>query len=264
MDALDDPACCIYDRFWGEPLPYDHAYSPVRRSGVHTSGKEWICSDIPTVGSLHAQIPTVHTLSAQFLPVLSYTFSRLLVLGVQLSVRTPVPLELFENLPVPKALATLAIPTIVSQLITMIYNLSDTYFIGKTNNPYQIAAASLAYVLVFVMNALSNLFGVGGGSLISRLLGGQKTKEAKCVCAFSFYGAITISFLYSLGCYVFMDPLLRLLGASDSTIGFSTSYAFWVVVVGGIPSTLSMTMAQMLRSEGYARRASFGLGMGGI
>lgn len=172
--------------------------------------------------------------------------------------------ELFETLPVPRALATLAIPTIISQLITMIYNLSDTYFIGKTNNPYQIAAASLAYVLVFVMTALSNLFGVGGGSLISRLLGQQKTEEAKCVCAFSFYGAIVISFLYSLGCYVWMDPLLRLLGASDSTMGFSASYTIWVVVVGGIPSTLSMTMAHLLRSEGYARKASFGLGMGGV
>ena len=90
MDALDDPACCIYDRFFRESLPHDHAYSPGRHSGVHTNGKEWTCSDIPTVGSLHAQIPTVHTLSVLFLPVLSYTFSRLLVLGVQLSVRTPV------------------------------------------------------------------------------------------------------------------------------------------------------------------------------
>lgn len=172
--------------------------------------------------------------------------------------------ELFERVSVPKALATLAVPTIVSQLITMIYNLSDTYFIGKTDNPYQIAAASLAYVLVFVMTALSNLFGVGGGSLISRLLGGQKEEDAKNVCAFSFYGAIVISLLYSLACLAFMDPLLRLLGASDTTIGYSASYAFWVVVIGGIPSTLSMTMAHLLRSEGYAKKASFGLGMGGI
>ncbi|MDR3766396.1 MAG: MATE family efflux transporter [Butyricicoccus sp.] len=171
---------------------------------------------------------------------------------------------LFEQMPVPKALATLAVPTIVSQLITMIYNLSDTYFIGKTNNPYQIAAASLAYVLVFVMTALSNLFGVGGGSLISRLLGRQKTEEAKRVCAFSFYGAIVIACAYSVSCYLFMDPLLRVLGASDATIGYAASYTIWVVVVGGIPSTLSMTMAQLLRSEGYAQKASFGLGMGGI
>ena len=90
MDAMDDPACCIYDRFFRESLPDDHAYSPDRHSGVHTNGKELICSDIPTVESLHAQIPTVHTLSVLFLPVLSYPFSRLLVLGVQLSVRTPV------------------------------------------------------------------------------------------------------------------------------------------------------------------------------
>ena len=66
MDALDDPACCIYDRFFRESLPHDHAYSPDRHFGVHTNGKEWSCSDIPTVGPLHAQIPTVHTLSALF------------------------------------------------------------------------------------------------------------------------------------------------------------------------------------------------------
>lgn len=172
--------------------------------------------------------------------------------------------ELFEKTPVHRALATLAVPTIVSQLITMIYNLADTYFIGKTNNPYQIAAASLTYVLVFVMTSLSNLFGVGGGSLISRLLGSQKPEEAKSVCSFSFYGAIFVSLIYSICCAVFMDPLLRLLGASDATIGFSRSYAVWVVVVGGIPSTLSMTMAQLLRSEGHAKKASLGLGMGGI
>ena len=79
--------------------------------------------------------------------------------------------ELFESLSVPRALATLAIPTIISQLITMIYNLADTYFIGMTGDPYKVAAASLAFVLFFMVNALSNLFGIGGGSLISRMLG---------------------------------------------------------------------------------------------
>lgn len=116
----------------------------------------------------------------------------------------------------------------------MICNLSDTYFTGKTNIPYQIAAASLAYVLVFIMTALSNLFGVCGSSLISRLLGLQEMEKTECVSALSFYGAIVISFLYFLGCYLFMEPLLRLLGASDSSIVFSASYAMWVVVVEGI------------------------------
>ena len=85
--------------------------------------------------------------------------------------------ELFEKTPVPKALATLAIPTIISQLITMIYNLADTFFIGLANNPSQTAASSISFTLVFMMACLSSLFGVGGGSLISRLLGEKKDED---------------------------------------------------------------------------------------
>ena len=172
--------------------------------------------------------------------------------------------ELFVTMPVPKALATLAIPTIISQLITMIYNFADTFFIGRTDNPYKVAAASLAYVLFFILTALSNLFGVGGGSLISRLLGMRKGDEAKKVCSFSFYGTIIVSAIYSLVCLIFMEPILRAVGASDNTIGYASAYTLWVIVVGGIPSTLCMTMAHLLRSEGYAKQAGFGLGMGGL
>lgn len=172
--------------------------------------------------------------------------------------------ELFETMPVAKALTTMAVPTIISQLITMIYNLADTFFIGRTDNPYMVAAASLSYVLFFILTALSNLFGVGGGSQISRLLGEERFEEAKKVCSFSFYGTICISLLYSLGCLVFMNPLLRLLGATDNTILYSCQYTLWVIVVGGLPSCLSMTMAHLLRSEGYSKYASYGLSGGGI
>ena len=76
---------------------------------------------------------------------------------------------LFETMPVGKALLTMAVPTIISQLITMVYNLADTFFIGMSNDPYKVAAASIVSVLFFMLNALANLFGVGGGSLLSRL-----------------------------------------------------------------------------------------------
>lgn len=79
--------------------------------------------------------------------------------------------ELFERMPIGKALFTMAIPTIISQIITMIYNLADTFFIGMSNDPYKVAAASVVGVLFFMLNSLANLFGVGGGSLLSRLLG---------------------------------------------------------------------------------------------
>lgn len=171
---------------------------------------------------------------------------------------------LFETMPVSRALAKLAVPTIISQLITMIYNLADTFFIGSTQDPYKVAAATLAYTLFFVLNALSNLFGIGGGSLISRLLGDRKPEEAKKVCAFSFYGSVVVALAYSVVCLLYMDPLLNLLGASDFTRGYAASYTFWVVVIGGLPAMLSLTMSHLLRSEGYAGQASFGLGMGGI
>ena len=172
--------------------------------------------------------------------------------------------ELFESAPIPRALATLAIPTIISQLITMIYNLADTFFIGTTNDPAKVAASSVAFVLVFAMNCLSNLFGVGGGSLISRLLGEKRDSDASRVSSFSFYGSIIIAAIYSFVIFFWMDELLYLLGATDGCIGYARDYAFWVVVVGAIPSTVAMTLSNLLRSEGYAKHASIGLGMGGV
>lgn len=171
---------------------------------------------------------------------------------------------IFEDMPVPKALATLAVPTIISQLITMIYNLADTFFIGRTNDPLKVAAATVSFILLFMMSAWANLFGVGGGSLISRLLGEKRPDEAKKVAAFSFFGAVIIGVVYATVICVFMDPILMFIGASENTIVYARDYAFWVVVVGGIPTTMSMTLAHLLRSEGYAKQASFGLGMGGI
>jgi len=171
---------------------------------------------------------------------------------------------LFSTMPIPKALATLAIPTIISQLITMIYNLADTFFIGRTDNHEMVAAASLSFVLLFIMNALSNLFGVGGGSLISRMMGAGRESEAKYVCSFSFYGTVAVSLLYSLVGFFFMEPMLRLVGASDATVGYASEYTLWVVVFGAVPTTLAVMMSHLLRSEGYASHASFGLALGGV
>ncbi len=172
--------------------------------------------------------------------------------------------ELFERVPVGRALFTMAIPTIVSQLITMIYNLADTFFIGMSNDPYKVAAASVVGILFFMLNSLSNLFGVGGGSLLSRLLGEKRENDARRVGAFSIYGSLAIATIYSLVCLMFTEPLARLLGASDNTVAYASSYLFWVVVVGGIPSTLGLTMSHLLRSAGYSKESGIGLAIGGI
>ena len=171
---------------------------------------------------------------------------------------------LFETTAVPKALFTMAVPTIVSQLITLIYNMADTWFIGRTNNPYMVAASSLVLTVFLMAGALANLFGVGGGSLVVRLLGMKDEAEARSVASWTLTAAAAASLLFSLLCLLFMDPLLRLLGASDNTIGFARQYLVFVVVIGGAATVLSGVMSSILRNIGYAREAAFGLGMGGV
>lgn len=172
--------------------------------------------------------------------------------------------DVFESMPVPRALATLAIPTIISQLITLVYNLADAYFVGLTRNAYMIAAVSLVYPVFSMTVALSNLLGVGGGNLISRLLGEHKEQEARKVCVFSLYGAACVSVLFSLGVWAPLPNLLRMLGASADTMTYARQYMMLVVVAGTLPTVLSNTMGTLLRSAGYARQASFGLSMGAI
>ena len=172
--------------------------------------------------------------------------------------------DIFENYPVPKAMAIMAVPTIISQLITLIYNIADTWFIGQTNNPYMVAGCSLVLPVFMLTIVISNLFGSGGGTLISRLLGVKREDEAERVCAFSLWMVLGSAFLYSLLCFLFAEPLLRLLGASGNTMGYAKQYLFFVIVLGGIPSVLSVSMASILRSIGYSKKASFGLGMGGV
>lgn len=171
---------------------------------------------------------------------------------------------LFETMPVPKAVATLAIPTIISQVVTMIYNLADTFFIGQIGNPYMVAAVSLVSPWFNLLTALGNLFGLGGSSLISRMLGANNHREVKYVAAFSTWGGAIITLLFSMLTFGFRGILLNFLGASPDTFDYAESYLLWVVVLGGAPTTVSLILGHLLRSEGHARQASAGMMFGGI
>ncbi len=172
--------------------------------------------------------------------------------------------ELFENMPVKRAIIAMAIPTIISQLINLIYNIVDTFFIGRTGNAYMVAAVSVSYTLFVMTIALANLFGLGGGSLMARLAGKGEYDKAKSVSAYSFYGAIKIALFYAVLILLFADPLLRILGATDETIGYAKQYVYTVVVAGDVPVILSAVLAHLLRNAGFSKQASIGLSMGGI
>jgi len=174
------------------------------------------------------------------------------------------PREIFENMPVSAALAKMALPSIVSQLITLIYNIADTWFIGQTNNPYMVAASSIVLTIFIINISISNLFAVGGGTLMVRLMGAKREGEARKVASFSLVMAAVSALLFSLLCLVFMDPLLKQLGASSNTIGYAKQYLFFVVVIGAMPTVLSSVMSTMVRNAGYSKEAGFGLSMGGV
>ncbi|MGV8906063.1 MAG: MATE family efflux transporter [Acetobacterium sp.] len=95
--------------------------------------------------------------------------------------------ELFEKYSILRAVLTLAIPTMLSMLVTIIYNMADIFFVGQTGDANQVAAVSLAMPIFLLLMAFGNIFGIGGGAFISRLLGEPKIEEIKKTSAFSFY-----------------------------------------------------------------------------
>lgn len=172
--------------------------------------------------------------------------------------------DVFEHLPIPIALRKMIVPAVTSQLIVLIYNMADTFFVGQTNNPYMVAGASLILPVFNITLCLAGLAGIGGGSLISRLLGQNQEDEARRVGAFSLYLGLIISALFAVGIAVFMEPVLRLLGAGENTFQYARQYATCVIVIGGIPTVLSNVLANLIRSIGRSREASTGIILGGL
>ena len=172
--------------------------------------------------------------------------------------------QLFEDTPVLKAVVALEIPTVISQLITVVYNVADTFFVGQVGDPNQVAAASICLPLFMLLTGMANLFGIGGASLISRSLGEGDHSHAAKASAFSIWGAGCTAFAYGVLIYAFRGFLFLLVGANAATYDYCCQYALWVIVIGAVPTVLSATFAHLVRAEGYSKQASFGVAMGGI
>lgn len=166
--------------------------------------------------------------------------------------------QLFESTPVPKAVITLAVPTVISSLVMVIYNLADTYFVGMLNDPVQNAAVTLAAPVLLAFNAVNNLFGVGSSSMMSRALGQKDYNTVSRSSAFGFYCAIICGLLFSAGYTVFRAPLLRLLGADASNAAQTAAYLKWTTTFGAMPAILNVVFAYLVRAEGSSFHASLG------
>ena len=166
--------------------------------------------------------------------------------------------RLFEDYPIPKAVASLAIPTVLSSLVMVLYNLADTYFVGMLNDPVENAGVALAAPVLLAFNAVNNLFGVGSSSLMSRSLGCKDYETVRRSSAFGFYGALFFGIIFSILCTVLKNPLLALLGADSTTFSATNDYMFWTVTLGAAPAILNVVLAYMVRSEGASMHASIG------
>jgi putative MATE family efflux protein len=141
--------------------------------------------------------------------------------------------------------------------------MADTFFVGQTGDANQVAAVSLALPVFLLFMAVGNIFGIGGSSLISRLLGAGNSKKVKAVSSFCFYGCVLFSLILTPLILVFLPNILRLIGCSENTIVFTESYLTWIAS-GGVFIITSTAFASIVRSEGAAKTAMTGLMIGTI
>jgi len=165
---------------------------------------------------------------------------------------------LFESMPIPRAVMQLSIPMVLTSLVTVIYNLADTFFVGMLNDPVQNAAVTLAYPVMLAFYAINNLFGVGTSSMMSRSLGRGDHEMVRNSSAFGFYGAMFSGLAFALLCTVLKTPLMNLLGADETTWEATANYMLWTVSCGAMPAILNVVQGQMVRAEGSAVHASIG------
>lgn len=172
--------------------------------------------------------------------------------------------RIFAEYPVPKAVATMVVPTIISQIITVIYNLADTWYVGLTGNAAAVAAISLCLPVYNIMTAFGNLFGIGGSSVIARSLGSGQQKRAQTAFAVAVWGALAAAALYAGILLLFTRPFLLAIGGDAESIGYAVWYTRITMVIGGIPTILSAVFAHLIRSTGQSKTASFGITLGAV
>ncbi len=172
--------------------------------------------------------------------------------------------ELFESMDVGRAVLTMSVPMVISQAITVVYNVADTFFVGQLNSPEQIAAVTVSLPLFVFLTAITNLFGVGGSTVVSGLLGEDRREDAGRCTAFCLWTAILIGGLYSLTIFFTRQSLLPLVGAGSDIYQYACDYLFWTICIGAIPTVISPVLANLIRAQGYSKQASFGVALGGI
>ena len=173
-------------------------------------------------------------------------------------------MSLFEYTPIPVAVMTLAVPTIITQLINIISNFADTWYVGRTGNAAMVAALSVCMPIFVLLAAVANLFGIGGASVISRALGRKDPQHARKTFAFCFYAGLAASLVYAALILFLRARLIPVIGGDDASYPYIYDYMFWTMIIGAVPTVGNVLCGHLVRSVGAAKEAGFGMSMGGV
>lgn len=171
--------------------------------------------------------------------------------------------DLFEKVPISKAYFKLSLPVVLSMVISLVYNMVDTFFVAQTQNTNLVAGVSLCAPIFTLMIALGDIFSIGGSSVISRLFGQKQDEEGKNVSDFCFYGAIVCGILVSLIMMIARKPILTILGTNQATLPYANQY-YTYMALGATLIIVSLTPSNLMRTEGLATESMIGTITGSI
>ena len=165
--------------------------------------------------------------------------------------------KIFSEMPVKKVVFKMAVPSVVSSLVLVIYNMADTFFVGQTHNAFQVAAVSLTNPVFVMFMAFANLLGIGGSTAVSIFLGERKKVQAKRTASFCCYASAILGIISGILIIIFMNSLLKVLGSSENTYQFSKDYLFYIAL--GAPFIFfANTFGHTVRGEGAASASMIG------
>ncbi len=171
--------------------------------------------------------------------------------------------ELFESKPIASSYFKLAIPVVLSGVLTLVYNMVDMYFVAKTGDTNLVAGVSLCAPIFMLLIAMGDVLGLGGASVISRLLGKDRIDDAKRMSIFCLNGAIILGIIIACILTVGSNGILHLLGVNADTLPHASSYYRWIAL--GCPFIiLALAPSNLLRTEGHANAAMVGSVLGSI
>lgn len=168
-----------------------------------------------------------------------------------------------ENENIEKLLTKLAIPGIIAMLISAIYNIVDTLFVGMLKNTSAIGAVTITFPMFMLISAIGQMFGTGSSSYISRLLGEKNYEKANQVASTGLFSSIIFSLVFTLLGILYLDPILKIFGASSTIIPYAKSYSK-ILLIGSLFTILNMNLNNMIRSEGNAKYSMYAIIIGAV